>query len=182
MGSRLFIDLTSPSRNTMGLGLFFKLMSPGGKIGSRLSRPLGGTAVGLAPEGGLVGHPPDWPPAQTKMGSPSAWARFLMGLGNRRHERRSRHLGVVGMAVDCAPGGGLVGRLPTGMPAQKMGSASAWARFLMGLGKQRRERRSRHLGVVGMAVGCAPGWGIVRHPLGGTPCRHNAGGRTNPLC
>ena len=45
-----------------------------------------------------------------------------------------------------------------------MGSPLAWARFLMGLGKQRRERRSRHLGVVGLAVGCAPGWGIVFIP------------------
>jgi hypothetical protein len=47
---------------------------------------------------------------------------------------------------------------------KQMGSASTWARFLMGLGKQRRERRSRHLGVVGLAVGCAPGWGIVFIP------------------
>ncbi len=93
MGSRLFIDLTSPGRNTMGLGLFFKLVSPGGKIGSRLYRPLGGTAVGLAPEGGLVGRPPEGPPSHTKMGSASAWACSLMGLGKRRHERRSRHLG-----------------------------------------------------------------------------------------
>ena len=102
-----------------------------------------------------------------KNGSASAWARFLMGLGKRRRERSSRHLGVVGMAVGCAPGGGLVGHTPDGMPASQkkiMGSASAWARFLMGLGKQRRERRPRHLGVVSLAVGCAPGWGIVFIP------------------
>jgi hypothetical protein len=72
------------------------------------------------------------------------------------------------MVVGCAPGGGLVGHPPDGMPAppkkKQMGSASTWARFLMGLGKQRRERRSRHLGVVGLAVGCAPGWGIVFIP------------------
>ena len=34
MDSRLFIDLTSPGRNTMGLGLLFELVSPGEKIGS----------------------------------------------------------------------------------------------------------------------------------------------------
>ena len=34
MGSRLFIDLTYPGQYTMGLGLFFKLMSPGEKISS----------------------------------------------------------------------------------------------------------------------------------------------------
>jgi hypothetical protein len=77
------------------------------------------------------------------------------------------------MAVGCAPGGGLAGRPPHGMPAQNLGSASAWARFLMGLCKQRHEWHSRHLGVVGPAVGCAPGWGIVRRPLDGTPCQLN---------
>jgi hypothetical protein len=34
MGSRLFIILTSPGRTTMGLGLFFVLVSLGGEIGS----------------------------------------------------------------------------------------------------------------------------------------------------
>ena len=34
MGSRLFIILTSPGQNTMGLGLFFVLVSLGEKIGS----------------------------------------------------------------------------------------------------------------------------------------------------
>jgi hypothetical protein len=34
MGSRLFIDLTSPGRNTIGLGLFFELMSPRKTLGS----------------------------------------------------------------------------------------------------------------------------------------------------
>ena len=72
----------------------------------RLFPSLGSPAVGPAPGVGLVGRSPEGPLAQTKMGSASAWARFFMGLGKRRRERRSRPLGVVGMAVGCAPGGG----------------------------------------------------------------------------
>ncbi len=55
-----------------------------------------------------------------------------------------------------------------------MGSALAWTRFLMGLGKQRHERRSLYLGVGGLAVGCAPGWGIVFIPS--MECRANTMG------
>jgi hypothetical protein len=55
-------------------------------------------------------------PPKTKNGCAFAWARFLMGLGKRSRERRSRHLGVVGMVVGCAPGGGLVGHPPDEMP------------------------------------------------------------------
>ena len=56
MGSRLFIDLTSPGRNTMGLGLFFELVSPGDprgcsreKIGS--ASALSGFPLGFANSG-----------------------------------------------------------------------------------------------------------------------------------
>ena len=97
--------------------------------------------VGCAPGGGLVGHPPDGMPAPPKeMGSASAWARFLMGFGKQRRERRSRHLGVVGLAVGCAPGWGIVSIPSMERRADTMGSASAWARFSMGFGRRRRER------------------------------------------
>ena len=81
---------------------------------------------------------------------------------------------VGGTAVGLTPGGGLAGRPPDGTPAvpqtTQMGSASAWARFLMGLGKQHHGWHSRHLGVVGLAVGRV---GHSLHPLNGTPCRPN---------
>ena len=110
--------------------------------------------VGCAPGGGLVGHPPDGMPARPKnqMGSASAWARFLMGLGKQRRERRSRHLGVFGLAVGCAPGWGIVFIPSMERRADTMGSASAWARFSMGFGRRRRER----LGVAIMFLNLAP--------------------------
>jgi hypothetical protein len=134
----------------------------------RLSRPLGGTEVGLAPGGGLVGRPPDGMPAPQKN-----WQRFRVGpfphgvgqttprealptLGGREHGGWLRSGGRLGWSSP---------RWNAGLPKNIMGSASAWARFLMGLGKQRRKRRPRRLGVVSLAVGCAPGWGIVFIPL-----------------
>ena len=49
MGSRLFIILTSPGRTTMGLGLFFVLVSLGGKIGSAYA--LSGLPLKIPPRG-----------------------------------------------------------------------------------------------------------------------------------
>jgi hypothetical protein len=119
----------------------------------RLSHPLCGTAVGLAPGGGLVGHPPNGMPAPPKeMGSASAWARFLMGLGKQHHGWHSRHLGVVGLAVGCAPGWGIVFIPSMEHRADPMGSASAWAYFVMGFGRRCRER----LGVAIMFLALAP--------------------------
>jgi hypothetical protein len=130
----------------------------------RLSRPLGGTVVGLAPEGGLVGHPPDGtpaPPKNKKIGSASAWARFLMGLGKQCQERRSRHLGVVGMVV----GRRLVWSSPQWNAGPKQnGQRFRVCLFCHGFGKTTPQMVLPALGVVGLAVECAPGWGIVFIP------------------
>jgi hypothetical protein len=71
MGSRLFIDLTSTGRNTMGLGLFFELVSPGDPRGC----------------------------SREKIGSASALSGYPLGFANggskhlRRAKQRRRHLG-----------------------------------------------------------------------------------------
>ena len=57
------------------------------------------------------------------------------------------------MVVGGPPERWVVGRPLAGTPTQKIGSASALARFLLIFSKQRRERRSRHLAVVGTVVG-----------------------------
>ena len=86
------------------------------------------------------------------MGSASAWARFLVGLGKQHHGWHSRHLGVVGLAVGCAPGWGIVSISLMERRADTMGRASAWARFFMGFGRRRRE----WLGVAIMFLALAP--------------------------
>jgi len=105
------------------------------------------------------------PPKENK------WAALLRGtvsygVGQTTPPEVLPTLGGRGHGVWLCSGGRLGWSSPrwNAGPKNKMGSALAWARFLMGLGKQRRERRSRHLGVVSLAVGCAPGWGIVFIP------------------
>jgi hypothetical protein len=75
-----------------------------------------------------------------------------MGLGKQRHERRSRHLGVVGLAVGCAPGWGIVSISLMERRADTMGRASACACFSMGFGRRRHER----LGVAIVFLALAP--------------------------
>jgi hypothetical protein len=79
----------------------------------------------------------------------------------------------VARQLDSLPGEAWSAVPPTAPPKKPNGQRFRVGPFLMGLGKRRRERRSRHLGVVGVAVGCAPGGGVVGHPPDGTPCRHN---------
>ena len=86
------------------------------------------------------------------MGSTLAWAHFLMGLGKQHRERRSRYLGVVGLAVGCAPGWGIVFIPSMERRADTMGSASVWAHFFMGFGRRCRKR----LGVAIMFLALAP--------------------------
>ncbi len=81
MGSRLFIDLTSLGRNTMGLGLFFNLVFPGDPRGC----------------------------SPTKIGSASALSGFPLVFaagGRTKHRRRikqrHRHLGGAGLASSLA--------------------------------------------------------------------------------
>ena len=72
----LFYSIGGCSTVTLGPNGLFYQGSRGGMYKrrcERLSRPLGGTAVGLTPGGGLVGRPPDGPPQKTK------WAALPCG-------------------------------------------------------------------------------------------------------
>ena len=79
MGSCLFIDLTSPGRNTMGLGLFFDLVSLGKKFGS---------ALNISPRGC----------SPKKIGSASALSGLPLGFFRSNHlcraKQRRCHLGA----------------------------------------------------------------------------------------
>jgi hypothetical protein len=100
-----------------------------------------GMAVGGLPERWVVGHPLAGTLSQ-KIGSASAWAWFIIIVFKQRRERRSRHLAVIGMVVGSLPERWVVACPLAGTLSQKIGSASAWARFIIIFCKSRRERRS----------------------------------------
>ena len=84
-----------------------------------------------------------------------------MGLGERCHERRSRHLGVVGLVV----GQRLVWSSPRWNADPKQnGQRFCVCPFPHGFEQTTLRTVLPALGVVSLVVGCAPGWGIVFIP------------------
>ena len=90
---------------------------------------VGGTAVGLAPEGGLVGRPPDGtpPPPKKANGQRFRMGPFPHGVGQTMPREALPTLGGREHGGWLCPGGGLVGHPPDGMPPPPPQKKNKWA-------------------------------------------------------